>query len=73
MLADAEMQVATSIITRRDIASSVERQARLGGRREVGGAAKEPGDPRGHGIQHLARRATRPATPFTLGSNTGRS
>src|ERR1700675_1560858 len=56
MLADAEVEVAPGAIVRLEVAGSVEHNTRLRRRREVGGAAEEPGHVLGNRVQHLSRR-----------------
>ena len=55
VLADAEVQVAAAVIVRLEVAGVVEGQPGLGGGRQVGRAADQPGEVLRDGVLDLAR------------------
>src|SRR5438552_4027395 len=59
MFADAEVQVATSAISRGKVARVIKREARLGGWRQVRGTAHQPWNSLRNRVQHLLRRLAR--------------
>ena len=55
MFANAEVEVAPTVIVRLEVASAIERQARLRGRGKVGRAAHQPGNILRQNVQNLSR------------------
>ena len=55
VLADAEVEVATAVLVRREVARPFEGEAGLGGRRQVGRSAHQPGNALSQGVEDLLR------------------